>query len=749
VEATTPHRLLLVLSNLGTGGAEWQVRHLARGLALRGDDVTVCALGRILPPVDALTSAGVRTLALGAVGPRARLLALPTLTRLARRADVVHCTSWDATLYGRIAALLARRPVVVSDHATDRSIHVSRRGAPRGRWVAAHHRVLGPLTAATVVCARSQHELLVAEGVPRDRVAHIPNGIPLDEVRAAAGRGPSRTELGIPDDALVVVHVAHFRPEKNQEQTLESVAALRGALGDVRAVFVGTGPREAELRARAQAMGADWATFLGRRTDAPGVMALADLLVLPSRADTMPMTILEALALGVPVVAYDVGDVGSVLAATGGGVCVAHLDGAAFTAACGRLLADERLRQELSDRGRRGAAGYDADTMVRRYADVFASALPGRPARQSRLRVAQVGPDLHGRGGMPAVMLGLFASPLAERHQLDFIATYGTATYGDADPWRRAATFAAGLARLVAWSLRGGRRLVHIHTATRGSWYRKSVCVLAARATGRPVILHVHAGPGDIAAFCERIGPVRRRLFAWAFGAADRVVSVSNAGAREIERGLGVHGIITVPNAAPSRHPAAAARSGPDRDVVEVLYLGGFANPAKGGDVLVEALPELLAAAPQVSVTMAGLGAAPGLRGAAGRARWLGWLERDDAAGALAAADIVVLPSLSEGVPVVLLEARSLGKAVVATDAGGIPEVISDGIDGLLVAPGDRAALARAVARLAGDPALRARLGAAAARRADRLGDEEVYQRLDDLYHELAPAPSCAGAGPG
>ena len=73
-----------------------------------------------------------RILALGALGPRARLLALPELTRLARRAEVVHCTSWDATLYGRIAALLARRPVVVSDHATDRRIHVSRRGAPAG-----------------------------------------------------------------------------------------------------------------------------------------------------------------------------------------------------------------------------------------------------------------------------------------------------------------------------------------------------------------------------------------------------------------------------------------------------------------------------------------------------------------------------------------------------------------------------------------------------------------------------------------
>ena len=143
---------------------------------------------------------------------------------------------------------------------------------------------------------------------------------------------------------------------------------------------------------------------------------------------------------------------------------------------------------------------------------------------------------------------------------------------------------------------------------------------------------------------------------------------------------------------------------------------------------------------------MAGLGRAPDLRDSAGRATWLGWLERDAAGAALADADIVVLPSISEGLPVVLLEALSQGKAVVATRAGGIPEVISDGIDGVLVEPGDPGALARALARVAGDTGLRTRLGAAAAARADRLGHDEVCRRLDDLYRELAPARPVAGA---
>ena len=137
-----------------------------------------------------------------------------------------------------------------------------------------------------------------------------------------------------------------------------------------------------------------------------------------------------------------------------------------------------------------------------------------------------------------------------------------------------------------------------------------------------------------------------------------------------------MHGIVVVPNAAPPRARGGRGARRPRRPPpgatwVEVLYLGGFANPAKGGHVLVEALPELLAAAPRVSVTMAGLGPAPDLRDTAGRADGSAGSSANAAGAALADADIVVLPSISEGLPVVLLEALSQGRAVVAARAAG------------------------------------------------------------------------------
>jgi glycosyltransferase involved in cell wall biosynthesis len=79
----------------------------------------------------------------------------------------------------------------------------------------------------------------------------------------------------------------------------------------------------------------------------------------------------------------------------------------------------------------------------------------------------------------------------------------------------------------------------------------------------------------------------------------------------------------------------------------------------------------------------------------------------------------------------------SWGRAIVATEVGGVPDVLSDGKDALLVAPGDSAALAAALARLAADPDLRTRLGPAARARAQRLNSEEVTDRLDRIYRDL------------
>jgi glycosyltransferase involved in cell wall biosynthesis len=116
---------------------------------------------------------------------------------------------------------------------------------------------------------------------------------------------------------------------------------------------------------------------------------------------------------------------------------------------------------------------------------------------------------------------------------------------------------------------------------------------------------------------------------------------------------------------------------------------------------------------------------------------WAGWLDPPAKDQLLRRAEIFVISSRSEGMPMALLEAMAYGLAVVATRVGGIPEALDDGVEGILVEAEDPAALAAAIDRLAADPGERARFAAAARARAERLDAVEVAGRLDRIYAAL------------
>jgi glycosyltransferase involved in cell wall biosynthesis len=195
-----------------------------------------------------------------------------------------------------------------------------------------------------------------------------------------------------------------------------------------------------------------------------------------------------------------------------------------------------------------------------------------------------------------------------------------------------------------------------------------------------------------------------------------------------------------VPNSVPLPPIAPAAGMQAQR----ILYLGRL-EAAKGVFELLAAASRLAPRFPALRLVFGGEGDCAALRrraaelGLAERVELLGWLGPRERDAELARAEVFCLPSHAEGLPMAMLEAMAASKAVVATAVGGIPEALHDGDNGLLVPPRDEEALARALARLMGDTALRDRLAARARTRIEQhYSTEVVCGQLSAIYRELA-----------
>jgi glycosyltransferase involved in cell wall biosynthesis len=379
--STAPRRRILLVTNVfGWAGAERQLEHLATGLARNGHQVVLLAIGKRWVDLSEVEATGVWVVTLGVEGKLGKLRALRQIVRYARWAELVHCTGWDATLWGRLAAIIARRPVAFTEHSPGRRSQVDSSDGKAGTGtIALHNRLLDRFTAAAIIVGAWQREMLEGEGVRPEAIVHVPNGVPIAAMREQAAAGPGRASIGVAEEALLVVQVARFAPQKGQRTALRALAEVRERVPGIELAFVGGGFEEDEVKREVEASGVDWVHFLGFRDDVAAVLRLADLSVLPSTAEGLPMTLIEAAAVGTPIVATAVGDVGWFLETTGAGIAVAAGDEAAFATACEEVLGSAPLRERLSAAATAGASAFDAATMVERYEEVFRAAIESKP----------------------------------------------------------------------------------------------------------------------------------------------------------------------------------------------------------------------------------------------------------------------------------------------------------------------------------------------------------------------------------
>lgn len=345
--------------------------------------------------------------------------------------------------------------------------------------------------------------------------------------------------------------------------------------------------------------------------------------------------------------------------------------------------------------------------------------------------VVMVGTSLETRGGIAAVLQTYKSAGLFDRWPVDYVAAHR-----DGSKLLRFLKAIDGLFVFIAMLCRHPRAVLHVHSASRASFWRKSLFMLLALIARWPVIFHLHGG-GFATFYDAECGPVRRAIVRFFLDRASCIVVVSNRWCAWMNRVTRNPRVVTIAN------PVTMPQEAGPREPATVVFTGKICE-GKGVPELLQAAAALKERFPALRVEIAGDGEAQAAfaqaerLGIADRVTLHGWVgprRRDEI---LARATVFVLPSHAEGLPVSMLEAMAAGCPVIATGVGGIPDVISDGFNGLLVPVRAPAALASAIERLLADPSLAFAMGRAArATIASRFTADRAVERVGRIYADL------------
>jgi glycosyltransferase involved in cell wall biosynthesis len=351
----------------------------------------------------------------------------------------------------------------------------------------------------------------------------------------------------------------------------------------------------------------------------------------------------------------------------------------------------------------------------------------GKPCRS----ILMVGTSPSVRGGIASLVRSYHNSGLFKRFDMRYVPTHcdGTAA-------QKAVMALKAYVSLSGLLLTSDAPLVHIHLASRASFWRKFIVCTMARMRGRPYVLHLHGAEFSMF-YHQECGAFSKWVVRRTLERAALVLALSGQW-QDVLRGIAPRATVqTLPNAVALRDvPPPVAEGAPLR-----IVFAGRIGDRKGAFELLRAFTRLASKYPTATLVCAGDGEGERLQqlagelGVADRLECPGWLNAEQMAGELRRASIFALPSHNEGVPIALLEAMSHSLPAITTPVGGIPEVVENGRNGILVKPGDVDAIEAALEKLLQSSAERQRLGAAArATIAERYSLDSVVERLAGLY---------------
>ena len=272
---------------------------------------------------------------------------------------------------------------------------------------------------------------------------------------------------------------------------------------------------------------------------------------------------------------------------------------------------------------------------------------------------------------------------------------------------------ATALVKLAQGRWSGKLSGVHVNMAERLSVFRKGTVVVMCHALGVPVVLHVHAA--QLPHFYRKLPSPLQTMTRWVFSLPPVCVVLGEEAQRFVIEELMVprHRVEIIINGVPE--PSYQRRVAAESPIQRIFFLGNLSE-RKGVSDLLQALSLPGFNTAQLEVTLSGGGDVAAYQAKAralgidGFVRFTGWTNQQQVAQLMAQADVLVLPSYDEGLPLAILEALANSVAVVCTPVGEIPTVLSDGVNACFVKPGDARGIAHALQRVLNAPLFRQNL---------------------------------------
>jgi glycosyltransferase involved in cell wall biosynthesis len=377
----TGYRVALFVNSIAIGGVEEHVRQIATGFAERGLEVVlVCPESEEISSLaDACTAVGVHverltlSLQMGASGTFTRLSRLVRLLRAAK-IDVLHLhlIGYTGGRWAVLAGKLAAVPALIC------TVHLAPSG-PESRRVQLERRIINLLVDRFIAVSRFTQQLQVRHLHQSARkTVVIPNAVELKRYRdlPAESRDAVRRKQGIPSDAAVIGCVARLSEGKGLNYLVDAMPDIVERVPHAHALLVGDGPLRADLERHATERGVrDRVHFAGYHQDIPAWLAAMDVFVLPSLSEALPLSILEAMAAGLPVVATAVGGIPEVVEDGVNGRLIPVKDARALATAVVDVLSNPALAEQLGLAGRTRAKLYSDTVLMERLLALYAEVL--------------------------------------------------------------------------------------------------------------------------------------------------------------------------------------------------------------------------------------------------------------------------------------------------------------------------------------------------------------------------------------